>query len=149
MSPYSPWCWFAAALAFTVPGAAAANERALTVAQQESAQSFEKGSADSSAGGGFFRNLARGATSLLGRPSAVAPTGATATIGIRGLTAEQMRNAQPNPGALQQMEGNAVNGGEAASFAQAASLKPQNMQYLAGPPRPASSNRNPLTGETP
>ncbi|MGQ0656843.1 MAG: hypothetical protein ACT4NU_01920 [Chromatiales bacterium] len=103
-----------------------------------------------SSGGGFFSKLARGATGLLGGASSSYGTAQapTATIGIRGLSAEELRAASPNMAALQQMEGYQVSDGEAAGFARSAQLTAQSVPYLAAPsaaaPKPA---RNPLTGQ--
>jgi hypothetical protein len=47
----------------------------------------------------------------------------TATTGVRGLSEEELRNAQPDAAALQQVEQLAVGADDARSFARAASLK--------------------------
>lgn len=47
----------------------------------------------------------------------------TATTGVRGLSEEELRNAQPDPQALQQVEQLAVAADDARSFARAASLE--------------------------
>lgn len=67
-------------------------------------------------------------------------TTATATVGIRGLSAEDIANAQPNAAAVQQAEKLRVNADQARQFAQSASLRPQAVEPLPEPPRPAPSS---------
>lgn len=106
--------------------------------------------APATSGGGFFSKLARGATGLLGGGTSSYGTQApTATIGIRGLSAEELRSASPNVAAVQQMEGFQASDGEAVSFAQGAQLSARSVPYLTPPAaaKPAASTRNPLTGQ--
>ncbi|MGH8705084.1 MAG: SH3 domain-containing protein [Burkholderiales bacterium] len=56
-------------------------------------------------------------------------SGAQATTGVRGLDAEQLKNARPNPGELKKMEGYAVTRDGAAGFASGASLQPRQVAY--------------------
>ena len=81
---------------------------------------------------GFFSNLARGATGLFGaRDSARQPrSGATATIGIRGLTASDLRTAAPNRAALRTMQSFASSPSAAADFAHQAGLQTESVPYL-------------------
>lgn len=81
---------------------------------------------------GFFSNLARGATGLFGaRGSARQPSsGATATIGIRGLTASDLRTAAPNRAALRTMQSFASSPSSAAAFARQAGLQVESVPYL-------------------
>lgn len=65
-------------------------------------------------------------------------TTATSTIGIRGLGAEDIANAQPNPGAVGQAEGMRVNADQARQFAQNAALQPRSVPALAAPARAPS-----------
>ena len=65
-------------------------------------------------------------------------TTATATVGIRGLSAEDIANAQPNPAAVQQAEKLRVSADQAQRFASAAALRKQNVEPLPEPPRPAA-----------
>ncbi|HTT08008.1 MAG TPA: hypothetical protein VMH34_04380 [Gammaproteobacteria bacterium] len=99
-------------------------------------------------GDNFFARLSRGTTGLLGSHSRAPDTnqGVTPSLGIRGLSAEDLRTATPNPQALQQMEGYQSNPGEAASFAQMAQLSAQNVPYLqTAPETPANApSHNPL-----
>jgi len=77
--------------------------------------------------GGGWANIFRTVTSALGggvnrrRPS----SGATATIGVRGLGAAAITAATPDETAVRAMETLAVRGSEAADFAGAAGLVPQ------------------------
>ena len=136
------WRASGSTLAETAPGPAAseAPPASTAVPAQE---------APVSSGGGFFSKLARGATGLLGGPTAGysdarAPT---ATIGIRGLSAEELRSARPNMSALQQMESYQVSEGDAAGFARSAKLTAQSVPYLAGTATPGqSTSPNPLIG---
>ena len=66
-------------------------------------------------------------------------TTATATVGIRGLSAEDIANAQPNPAAVQQAEKLRVSADQAQRFASAAALRKQNVEPLPEPPRPAGT----------
>jgi hypothetical protein len=99
-------------------------------------------------GDNFFARLSRGTTGLLGSHSRLPDTnqGVTPSLGIRGLSAEDLRTAAPNPQALQQMESYQCNTGEAAGFAQTAQLSAQNVPYLqTAPATPANKPaRNPL-----
>lgn len=66
-------------------------------------------------------------------------TTATATVGIRGLGAEDIANAQPNPAAVSQAEKLRVNADQARQFAGTAALRAQNVEPLPEPPRPTPS----------
>lgn len=66
-------------------------------------------------------------------------TTATSTVGIRGLGAEDIANAQPNPAAVNQAEGLRVNADQARQFATNASLQPRTVAALTPPARPTSS----------
>ena len=56
--------------------------------------------------------------------------GGSVTTGVRGLSEEDLKNAQPNPQALQAVQGYAVNKSEAQKFAQAGNLSAQDMDYV-------------------
>lgn len=79
----------------------------------------------------------RGVGSLFGGNSGSSTT-ATSTVGIRGLGAEDIANAQPNPAAVGQAEALRVNADQARQFATAASLQPRAVPALAAPVRPTS-----------
>lgn len=57
-------------------------------------------------------------------------SGITTTTGIRGLSEEDLKNAQPNPGELEKLEKYAVNKTKAERFARDAKLKTQQLDYL-------------------
>ena len=75
-------------------------------------------------------------------------TTATATVGIRGLRAEDLANAQPNPAAVSQAETMRLNADQARQFAGAAPLKPRAVDPLPEPPRPATGNKAPSVDST-
>ncbi len=83
------------------------------------------------ASGGFFASLARGATSLFGSSSRSSNEAqGTSTIGIRGLGAEDLETAGPNPAELRRLMRFTVEEEEAANFADEASLAAADMDYL-------------------
>lgn len=96
------------------------------------------GSAGASSGGGAS-GLFRGVTRLFGKP---APTSASnsATIGIRGLGAEDLAQAQPDTAAVSRMEALRVTEPQARQFAREAGLAAQTVEPLPAPPPPATSN---------
>lgn len=57
-------------------------------------------------------------------------TGVTATTGVRGLSPEELKNAQPNPEAVRELDKFTANRDKAQSFASAGKLKPQAVEYL-------------------
>jgi hypothetical protein len=59
-------------------------------------------------------------------------SGSTVTTGIRGLSEENLKNAKPNPQALQAAKRYAVNRTEAQRFAAEGPLHPQSVGYLSG-----------------
>ncbi len=94
------------------------------------------------ASGGFFANLARGATSLFGSSSRSSnDSHGTSTIGIRGLGAEDLETAGPNPAELRRLMRFTVEEEEAADFADEASLAAADMDYLL-PSKGAASESN-------
>ena len=72
-------------------------------------------------------------------------TTATSTVGIRGLGAEDIANAQPNPAAVGRAEGLRVNADQARQFASSASLQARDVPALAQPALP-TSNRSSGSG---
>ena len=58
-------------------------------------------------------------------------SGSQATTGVRGLDAEDISSAQPNPAALRKMDGYAVSTDEADRFAAAGPLQAQSVDYPA------------------
>ncbi len=59
-------------------------------------------------------------------------SGSTVTTGIRGLSEEQLKEAKPNPQALQAAKRYAVSKQEAQRFAAEGKLQPQSVGYLEG-----------------
>ncbi len=56
--------------------------------------------------------------------------GIVATTGIRGLSAEELRSAKPNPKAVQSMEASHASDATARDFARSAGLKEQDVSFL-------------------
>lgn len=56
--------------------------------------------------------------------------GTTATTGVRGLDEETLRNASPNPAALNVLDGHASSKPEAEAFARAGQLQARNVEPL-------------------
>lgn len=78
----------------------------------------------------------RGVGGLFGGSNG-ATTTATSTVGIRGLGAEDIANAQPNPAAVGQAETLRVNADQARQFASSASLQARDVPALAQPAQPS------------
>ncbi len=94
------------------------------------------------AAGGALRSL----SSFFNKGSAQAPSSSvsTSTVGIRGLGAEDLANAQPNMAAVAQADANRANAAQARQFAGAASLSSRQVEPLPTPaPPPASSGPAP------
>ena len=74
----------------------------------------------------------RGITNFFNRGTAQAPgtNVATSTLGIRGLGAENLNNAQPNPAAVAQAEALRMDAAQARQFASAASLTTSTVEAL-------------------
>ncbi len=98
---------------------------------------FDVGTTPVAQGGNFATGALRGLSSLFGGGNALAPT-RTATIGIRGLGADDITNAQPNLTAVALAEALRQDATQARQFATAAALAPQAIDPLPVPPRPAS-----------
>lgn len=98
---------------------------------------FEVGSgagapaANAAASGGGGGNVLRGLGSFFGRPSST--TVATTTVGIRGLDANDLANAQPSLSAVTTAEGLRVTANDAEQFAAGAALRPQPVDELPAP----------------
>lgn len=60
-------------------------------------------------------------------------SGSTMTTGVRGLSEENLKNPHPNPQALQELHGLAVDKAEAQQFAKAGKLAAGKMDYLPAP----------------
>ena len=57
-------------------------------------------------------------------------SGRSVTTGVRGLSEQDLKDAKPNPKALQAMEDFAVDGSEAQKFARSGKLSSQNIRYI-------------------
>lgn len=57
-------------------------------------------------------------------------SGSTVTTGVRGLSEEQLQNAQPNPEAFKTLQGYATKKDEAQKFAKTGALKAEKLDYL-------------------
>ena len=66
----------------------------------------------------------------LGRRSRTASNGVTVTTGIRGLSEEELKNAQPNPQAVDKMDGFAESKITGEKFAKQVQLKNQQIEYF-------------------
>ena len=87
----------------------------------------------------------RSITGFFNRGSAQSATntgGATATIGIRGLGAEDIANARPNLLAVTLVESMRQDAAQAQRFANLASLVPQSVAALPTPAPPAAAARS-------
>lgn len=96
--------------------------------------------APSGAGSGGAANPVGALSNLLssGRASGTA----TVTTGVRGLTAEELQNAQANPAEVQKLQRFAVQKDSAHAFARRSNLSPVRVDYL---PEPARARQDPPT----
>lgn len=93
-------------------------------------------SAAASSGGG---NVLRGLGSMFARPTST--TVSTTTVGIRGLDANDIANAQPNVSAVTTAEGMRVSAADAQQFAARSQLRAQSVEELPVPQRrPGDAN---------
>ena len=82
---------------------------------------------EASSGGGVGGSI----TSIFGFGSRDAPkTSKVATLGIRGLTPEDFKNASPDPAALRKMQSYRADKASAERFAREAKLAPVRVSYL-------------------
>jgi len=86
----------------------------------------------------------RGLSKFFQGGSAPANRTATSTVGIRGLEAEDIANAQPNMAALAQAEGLRQDATQARRFAAEATLVARNVEPLPTPTPPAAPSTNPV-----
>ena len=96
------------------------------------------GSAGASSGGGAS-GLFRGVTRIFGKPASTSASN-NATIGIRGLGAEDLAQAQPDTAAVTRMETLRVTEPQARQFAREAGLAAQSVSPLPAPQPPTPSN---------
>ncbi len=99
--------------------------------------------AGSTSSGGVGTSALRGITSFFNRGTAQAPGNnvATSTLGIRGLGAENLNNAQPNVAAVAQVEALRVDAAQARQFAAGASLAMRNVEPLPTPEAPTNNSQ--------
>jgi hypothetical protein len=83
--------------------------------------------------GGFFANLARGVSRLLGGSSNAPQDQGNVTVGIRGLAPEDLASAVPNPGELDKMESFRADRDQAFRFASEERLTAQTIEYIPAP----------------
>jgi hypothetical protein len=96
---------------------------------------FDLGNPSSaSTGGGIATGLLRGVTGLFNKGgSQTNRTTATATVGIRGLDAQDLANAQPNINAVSTMESYQADAGNAQQFAEQAAVQRRDVPNLTAP----------------
>ncbi|MDZ7937320.1 MAG: SH3 domain-containing protein [Rhodoferax sp.] len=92
--------------------------------------------AEQGAVAGATTGALRGLTNFFNRGNTAAPTSPTATVGIRGLSAEDLSSAQPNMAALAQAEAQRQDANQARKFAADATLMVQNVAPLPTPAPP-------------
>ena len=80
--------------------------------------------------GGFFANLSRGITRLLGGSRDEPQDQGNVTIGIRGLAAEDLAATIPDPAELEKMEGFRADRDQAYRFAGEERLTAQSVDYI-------------------
>ena len=91
----------------------------------------------STSAGSTASGMLRGLTSFLNRGNTQTNLTATATVGIRGMSAEDIANAQPNLTALKQAEALRADAAQARKFAGEAQLAARAVEALPEPPAPA------------
>jgi hypothetical protein len=103
---------------------------------------FDVGPASGS-GSNAVAGALRSVTGLFSRPAAQRTTASTSTIGIRGLGAEDLAQAQPDPQAVARMEALRQSDNDARQFARRAQLTPVSVEPLPEPSRvPAAPTTN-------
>jgi hypothetical protein len=99
---------------------------------------FDVGTASSpSSASGTASGMLRGLTNFLNRGNTQTTTTATATVGIRGMSSEDIANAQPNLSALKQAEALRADAAQARKFADEAQLAVRTVEALPEPQPPA------------
>lgn len=86
----------------------------------------------------------RGITNFFNKGSAqqTGTVQATSTVGIRGLGAEDLAQAQPDMAALMRLEKTRLDANQARQFASAAGFRPRQIEPLAAPSAPATSSNS-------
>ena len=88
------------------------------------------------------KDALRGLTSLFGGGSKKPEATHTATMGIRGLGAEDIANAQPNMVSLAKLEAIRVSADDAHVFAARAAMQARQVTDLPAPPSPSTTSVN-------
>jgi hypothetical protein len=111
---------------------------------------FDITSAGSAQGGNAGTGALRSITSFFNKGSAQANAAAlpTSTVGIRGLGAEDIANAQPNMAALAQLDAARVDASQARQFAGSVALTSRTVNPLPVPAAPAAAPGGPAGGST-
>lgn len=78
-------------------------------------------------------NLSRRTSGLFGRREMEKNDGLVATIGVRGLSEEDLKNARPNPEELAKLDGYAAQTSAAEQFAARGGLKSRKIKSLPSP----------------
>jgi hypothetical protein len=109
---------------------------------------FDVGTVSSSTSAGSTASgMLRGLTSFLNRGNTQTTTTATATVGIRGMSSEDIANAQPNLSALKQAEALRADAVQARKFADEAQLAARAVETLPEPPPPAPADNAAANGQ--
>ena len=112
---------------------------------------FDIGPASSADGGSVAGSALRSITSLFG--GGASPQRTASTAGIRGLGAEDIANASPDPAAVQRMETQRQSDNDVRSFADRSGWKPVAVEPLPEPSRLSTSRpgnpANPAQQESP
>lgn len=106
---------------------------------------FDVGPATGS-GSGAVAGAFRSVTSLFSKPTAQRTTASTSTIGIRGLGAEDLAQAEPDMQAVARMEALRQGDNDARQFARRAQLTPVSVEPL---PEPSRLPAAPTSGTVP
>ena len=88
---------------------------------------------------GFFANLARGVSRLMGGSPDPPEEQGSVTVGIRGLAPEDLVSAIPDPAELHKMESYRANRDQAFRFAGEEQLTAQTVEYIQGAESGSSS----------
>jgi len=96
---------------------------------------FDVGTAAPAAGPALAGGALRSVTGFFNRSPGPRTTTATSTIGIRGLGAEDIAQAQPDPAGVTRMEALRQSDAQARQFAREAALQPQQVDLLPAPSR--------------
>ncbi|TFY98297.1 SH3 domain-containing protein [Ramlibacter humi] len=102
------------------------------------------GSTGDGSGGGTMAGALRGVTGFFSKAPEQKTTTPTATIGIRGLGAEDLAQAQPDLQAVTRMEKLRASEADAQRFAKQANLAPVNVEPLPAP-APATAIQSGVT----